>query len=195
MSKAARKPKRPNIAPAALLRARLEMAWLSESAAQQAPEQLEAALQTASRGLKPEVVISVVLPAFESARHEVQTKLETVLPVWLAQRDGLDALESLVTKDQLTVAQKAIGLRWLAAIRRDVRTLTTSAESTFHSAYELESEWQAAVVVLWYSNPQRNRARGLHFLIDRNPPWDGSIKEVMPLPNKPPTALVERYVD
>jgi|SRR5579859_4077207 len=195
MSKADRKPKRPNIAPAALLRARLEAAWLAESAAGQAPEQLGAALQAASQGLKPALVISVALPAFEAARPEVQAKLETVLPAWLAQRDGLGALEALITKDQLTAAQKATGLRWLAATGREVATLTPSAASTFHSAYELETEWQAVVIVLWYSNPQRNRARGLQFLIDRNPPWNGALKDVMPFPNKPPETLIERYVD
>ena len=195
MSKADRKPKRPNIAPAALLRARLEAAWLAESAAQQAPEQLRAALQAASQGLKPALVISVVLPAFEAARPEVQTKLETVLPAWLAQRDGLNALETLITKDQLTVAQKATGLRWLAATGRDVVTLTPSAASTFHSAYLLEGEWQTAVIGLWYSNLQRSRARGLLFLIDGNPPWDWAVKDVMLFPNKPPQALIERYVD
>jgi hypothetical protein len=195
MSKADRKPKRPNIAPAALLRARLEAAWLAESAAGQAPEQLAAALQAASYGLKPALVISVVLSAFEAARPEVQAKLETALPAWLAQRDGLGALETLITKDQLTAAQKATGLRWLAATGREVVTLTPSAASTFHSAYLLEGEWQTAVIILWYSNPQRSRARGLEVLIDGNPPWDWAVKEVMLLPNKPPETLIERYVD
>ncbi len=51
------------------------------------------------------------------------------------------------------------------------------------------------MVILWYSNPQRNRARGMEFLIDHNPPWNGAIKDVMLFPNKPPEMLVERYVD
>ena len=195
MSKADRKPKRPNIAPAALLRVRLEAAWLAENAAQQTPEQLEAALHTASHGLKLEPVLTTTLSTFDVASSEVQAKLEMVLPAWLAEHDGLDTLESLVVKDRLTAAQTAHALRWLVAVGRDVHTLVPSAEGTFHSAYALESEWQAAVIVLWYSNPQRNRARGLQFLIDRNPPWDGAIKDVMLFPNKPPQLLIERYVD
>ena len=195
MSKADRKRKRPNIAPAALLRSRLETAWLAAASAQQTPEQLEETLRAASYGLGPELVTSVVLPVYASARPEVQAKLESFLPGWLARSDGLKALELLMAKDRLAVALQSIALRWLAASGRDVTALAPSAESTFHSAYALEEEWQAAVIVLWYSNPQRNRARGLQFLIDHNPPWDGAIKDVMLFPNKPPEQLIERYVD
>ncbi len=138
MSKTDRKQKRPNVAPAALLRARLETSWLAENSAQQTLEQLQAALQAASQGLKPEQVINVVLSVLESAQHEVQAKLETVLLQWLAQRDGLRALESLAVRDRLPAAQKLITLRWLAASGRDVGLLAPSPESTFHSAYELD---------------------------------------------------------
>lgn len=195
MSKADRKQKRPNIAPAALLQARLEAAWLVEASTQQTPEQLEAVARAASQGLKPELVTNVVLQVYESAQPEVQAKLETFLPEWLTRQDGLKALESLVSRGRLPAAPQAIALRWLAANGRDIRPLVPSAESTFHSAYELDDGSQAAVVVLWYSNPQRNRARGLQFLIDHNPPWDGSVKEVMLLPNKPPGKLIQRYVE
>jgi len=195
MSKTDRKHKRPNIPAAALLRSRLEAVWLAEAAAQQTPAQLLAALATASQGMKPERVAETVLPAYASAQPDVQAKLEQVLPEWLARQAGLTALEALVGRGQLTAALQIIALRWLAASGRDVLALAPSAERTFHSAYALEEEWQAAVIVLWYSNPQRNRARGLQFLIDHNPPWDGAIKDVMLFPNKPAEQLIEHYVD
>src|SRR6266849_5778630 len=195
MSKVGRKPKRPNIAPATVMRARLEAAWLAEDAAQQTPEQLRAALQSASEGLKPEMMIGVVLPVFADAQPEVQARLEKILPEWLARQDGLRVLEALVSQDRLPMALQAIALTWLAAGGRDVHLLAPSAESTLHSAYELDDSSQAAVCVLWYSNPQRNRARGLQFLIDHNPPWNGAIKDVMLFPNKPPGTLIQRYVD
>ena len=194
MSKPDRKPKRPNIAPAALLRARLEATWLAGSAAQLTPEQLEAALQTASQGLKPEVAANTVLFAFDAAAPEVQAKLETVLPSWLARQNSLEILASLVGRGQLNKELQAIALRWLAAAGRQALVPAPSAASTFHSAYLLELEWQAAVIVLWYSNPQRNRARGMEFLIDGNPPWDWAVKDVMLFPNKRPEQLIERYV-
>src|SRR5712692_2620538 len=114
MSKADRKQKRPNIAPAALLQARLEAAWLAEASTQQTPEQLEAVVQAASQGLKPELVTNVVLQVYASARPEVQAKLEKILPEWLTRRDGLRALESLVGRGRLPAEPQAIALRWLA---------------------------------------------------------------------------------
>jgi hypothetical protein len=196
MSKADRKQKRPNIAPAAVLRAPLETAWWAETSTQQTPEQLRAALQSASEGLKPEVMIGVVLPVFADSQPEVQANLEHVLLEWLARQDGLRVLEALVSQGRLPMALQAIALTWLAASGRDVHLLSPSAdESTFHSEYELDDGFQAAVCVLWYSNPQRNRARGLQLLIDYNSPWDGSIKEVRLFPNKPPEMLIRRYVE
>ena len=195
MSKANRKQKRPNIAPATLLRARLEAVWLAQTAVQQPPEQLAAALQAASHGIKPDATTEVVLAVFAAASPDVQAKLEQVIPQWLAQRDGLTALETLVSKGRLSMALQSLAARWLAAAGREVTSLAPSAESTFHSAFILEEEWQAAVIVLWYSNPRRNRARGMEFLIDHNPPWDGAIKDVLLFPNKPPEQLIERYVD
>ncbi len=195
MSKAKRKLKLPNVAPAAVLRVRLEAAWLGPGAALQTAEQLQAGLQAAGQGLKPDLVTSVVLPVYASASPETQARLERVLPEWLARLDGLSALEALVRREQLTAALQTIGLRWLAAGGREVSLIMPSAESTFHSAYALDDSSQAAVSVLWYSNAQRNRARGMQFLIDHNPPWEGAIKDVMLFPNKPPEQLIERYVE
>ena len=195
MSNAKRKLKQPNIAPAARLRMGLEAAWLGPGAALQTAEQLQAGLQAAGQGLKPDVVTSVVLPVYALASPEAQARLERVLPEWLARLDGLSALEALVRREQLTAALQTVALRWLAAGGREESLITPTAESTFHSAYELDDEWQSAVIVMWYSNAQRNRARGLQFLIDRNPPWEGSIKDVMLFPNKPPERLIERYVE
>jgi hypothetical protein len=178
-----------------LLRARLEAAWLGPGAASQTAEQLLASLQAASQGVKPDVVASVALPVFAAASPEVQTRLDSALPAWLARQDDLSTLEALVQRARLTGAPKAIALRWLAAGGREVSQLVPSAESTFHSAYALDYEWQAAVVVIWYSNAQRTRARGMQILIDRNPPWNGALKDAFLFPNKPPEALIEHYVD
>lgn len=195
MSKAKWKTKQPNIAPVAVLRMRLEAAWLGPGAALQTPEQVMAGLQAAGQGLKPDLVTSVVLPVYALASPEVQARLESALPEWLTGLDGLSALEALVRRERLTVALQAIALRWLAAGGREVSLLAPSAESTFHSAYELDDGSQAAAIVLWYSNAQRNRARGLQFLIDYNPPWEGAIKDAMLFPNKPPAQLIKRYVE
>lgn len=195
MSKKDRKHKQPNIAPAAVLRARLEAAWLGANAAEQTPEQLLAALAAAARALKPDVVTGGVLPVYAAAPPGVQAKLAQVVPAWLAQQDDLRALEALVGRAQLPEALLALAQHWLATAGRAVSAQVLGGADAFHSAYAVDNAYQSAVSLLWYSNPQRTRARGLQFLIDRVAPWNGAVKDVMGFPNKPPEKLIERFVD
>ena len=67
MSKANRRKKQPNLAPAALLRARLEAAWLAPTAVKPPPEHLAAALQAASQGLILGATTEVALAVFCAA--------------------------------------------------------------------------------------------------------------------------------
>ncbi len=194
MSKRQKKQTKPNLAPAALLRARLEALWHAPAAPQPTADQVEAGLQAASHGLKPETVVSVVLSLFPTVRPGIQAALDGLLPEWLARQNYLSALASLASGGQLPAALQPIARRWLAAAGREVSAVTASTESSFHSAYALDDGSQAAVSIFWYSNPHRNRASGFQFLIDHNPPWDGSIKDVFQFPHKPPKALIEHYV-
>ena len=195
MSKHRQKHTRPNIAPAALLRARLEALWRDPAAAHQSAEQIEAGLQTVVTGHKAESVINSVLSVFSTTRPEVQATVEDALPAWLARQNYVDTLESLLGSRQLPADMQPIARRWLAATGRDISGVPTGSETSFHSAYEFDDGSQAAVCVLWYSNPQRNRVRGFQFLLDYNPPWDGSIKDAFLLPDKPPRTLIRRYVE
>ncbi len=197
MSKRQKKTSQPNIAPAALLRLRLERLWHAPVSPPPTGEALEAGLQAASAGLKPETMVGVVLSVFAAAPPERQAALERWLPEWLARQNTLGTLEALAGKGQLPAALQPIALRWLAATGQAVATpsaSTASTASTFHSAYALDDEYQAAVCVLWYSNLHRDRVRGFQFLIDYNPPWEGAIKELMALPSKPPQTLIRRFV-
>jgi hypothetical protein len=194
MSKKDRKRQQPNIAPAAVLRARLEGAWLAAQAAEQTPEQLLAVLAAASRDHKPDLITGGVLPIYAAAQPAVQAKLAQVAPAWLAQQDDLRALEALVSHAQLPEALLVIAQQWLAAAGRAVTPLTLGGADAFHSAYALDNQFQSAVSLLWYSNPQRTRARGMQFLIDHAAPWNGAVKDVMLFPNKPAEKLIERYV-
>jgi hypothetical protein len=195
MTKHRPKAKRPNLAPAALLRARLEGQWHHPAAGQRPAEELEADLQAASQGHKPEVVVPAVLAVYAAARPEVQSALEAFLPGWLARQNHTATLTALVAHGQLPAPLQSIALRWLQGSGQDTQALVPSAESSFYAAYEVDDGSQAAVCVLWYTNPRRYRATGMQFLIDYNPPWDGAIKDAFLLPKKPPQALVERVVE
>jgi hypothetical protein len=194
MSNRHKKQAKPNIAPAALLRARLERQWRDPAAAQLTAAQLEAGLEAAAQGLRPDVVLGAILSVFPAAKAEVQAVLQTILPGWLARRNGLEALESLVA-GELPAAPRALAMSLLAAAGRDVVRLNTRPGGSFHSAYDLDDGSQAAMVVLWYSSVHGNRVRGIQFLIDYNPPWEGAIKDAFMLPSKSPEVLIQRQRD
>ncbi|HKZ68931.1 MAG TPA: hypothetical protein VJ020_02565 [Anaerolineales bacterium] len=195
MSKNKKKHTLPNIPAETLLRLRLDGLWQNPNLPGQTVEQIESDMQTVVRGGKPDQIINVMLAAFGAAPAQAKTRLESVLPHWIARQNYLDALAALLHNDKLPAELRPIVEEWLATLGRSARVAVENRVSTFHSAYEVHDEWQTAVIVLWYSNRQRSRARGMNFLIDRNPPWYGALKEIMLLENKMPAQLKERYVD
>jgi hypothetical protein len=194
MSKHNKKQPKLNLAPAALLCARLERQWRDPATAGQPASQVEAGLAAVTQGLRPEAVLSAMLSVFPTAPAEVQAALQSVLPGWLASRNSLDALERMLASE-MPDGPRTIAMGWLAAAGRDVVSLTTRPGGSFHSAYDLDDGSQAAVIVLWYTNPHGNRVRGIQLLIDHNPPWEGAIKDAFLLPSKTPEAIIRRYVD
>jgi hypothetical protein len=54
---------------------------------------------------------------------------------------------------------------------------------------------QAYVVVFWYTNPRRTRAQGVGFLLDYNPPWDGSVKDILVTPNRHPRRVIRDFLE
>ncbi len=191
MSKRDKKTAKPNIAPAALLRARLERLWLSPAA----PAPTDAELSAATRGLKPEVVLEGVLSVFQAAPPETQAQLEGWLPGWLGTDNRLPGLVAQLEAGHLPAALEPTAGRWLAAAGQAVSLAPADPTGGFHSAYVLDGEWQSAVTLFWYSDRHRQRVSGFQVLIDRNPPWNGALKDIFQFPSKSPRALLERYVN
>lgn len=194
MSKHDRKQTKPNIAPAALLRVRLEGIWLRPGAEQTPAAQLAADLTAAARGLKPETVVEVALSVFQAARPATQAQLVTFMPSWLASQNYAGTLERLIQSGRLAEPLQLLGTQWLGALGREAAVVKMSGAEAFYKAWEIDDGSQASVIVLWYSNPHKNRARGLQFLIDYNPPWEGAVKDAFLLENKPPEWLEQRYI-
>ena len=185
----------PNIPAATVLRLRLEGLWQNPSLPTQPAEQIENDLQTLARNSKPDQFIVVLLNTFQGAPSLAREHLEKILPNWLARQPYLELLEELLPQRKVSGEAAIIAQRWLTAAGRGVGIPEDKRQSTFHSAYHISDEWQSALIILWYSNPQRTRASGIQFLIDRNPPWHGSLKDIIALSTKMPQQLKERYVD
>lgn len=185
----------PNIPAATVLRLRLDGLWQNPSLPTQTSEQIENDLQTLARNSKPDQFIMVLLNTLQGTPPLVREHLEKILPDWLARHHYLESLAELLPQGKVGGEAALIAQHWLTAAGRSVGIPEDKRQSTFHSAYQISDEWQSALIILWYSNPQRTRASGIQFLIDRNPPWHGSLKDIIALSTKMPQQLKERYVD
>ena len=195
MSKTHKKGRTPNIPPAAVLRIRLDGLWQNPALPQQEQSQLEADLDVVARGIKADALVPVMLRAYLDAPAEARARLDQVVPGWLQERAHLPTLEKLTVNQDLDSSLQPTALAWLAAAGRDVHEQLAAQADPFYGAYDLDNSYQAAVTLIWYSDPKRTRARGFNFLIDHHPPWDGAIKDIIYFPQRPPEALVKRYVD
>jgi hypothetical protein len=194
MSKTHKKGRTPNIPPAAVLRIRLDGLWQNPAMPRQEQSQLEADLDAVTRGIKSDALVPVMLRAYLNAPDEARAWLDRVVPGWLQARAHLPSLEKLTVNQDLDSSLQPTTLAWLAAAGRDVREQLAQPDP-FYGAYDFDNSYQAAVTLIWYSDPKRTRARGMNFLIDYHPPWDGAIKDIIYFPQRPPKDLVKRYVE
>jgi len=194
MSKTHKKERTPNIPPAAVLRIRLDGLWQNPALPHQEQSQLEADLDAVTRGIKADALVPVMLRAYLNAPAEARARLDQVVPGWLLARAHLPMLEKLTVNQALDSSLQPTALAWLAAAGRNVREQLAQPD-LFYEAYDLDNGYQAAVVLIWYSDPKRTRARGMNFLIDYHPPWDGALKDIIYFPQRPPKDLVKRYVE
>ncbi len=195
MSKTHKKGRTPNIPPAAVLRIRLDGLWQNPALPHQEHGQLEADIDAVTRSIKADALVPVMLRAYQDAPAEVHARLDQVIPGWLQARGHLPTLEKLTVNQALDNSLQPTALAWLAAAGRDVREQLAAQPDPFYGAYDLDNGYQAAVILIWYSDPKRTRARGMNFLIDHHPPWDGAIKDIIYFPQRPPKDLVKRYVE
>ena len=193
MSKPKKKSAAPNIPPATLLRLRLDGLWQNPALPGQTPDQIAADLDAVTRQAKPERDLLTLLKAYLAAPPAAKLVLAEGLPGWLESRQWLPALEMLARLEQSSADAQDTAAAWLSDVGRPV--IAPTAAESFFKAFFIENEGQAAVLTSWYTNSQRNRVRGLQFLIDHNPPWNGAVKDVMVLPVKTPKALLEEFVE
>lgn len=193
-----KKPQRaPNLSPLSLLRPRLDgllnnPGWATGDAAA-----IQADLSAVVKGIEATAYLPVLLKTVNDADPAAQQKLTPLLPAWLEQMGTVDALSALVEQGNLQPQEQALAGTLLQAVGVEVSPVSAAAGHAFHSAYygadELGS--QAFLILLWATNRQQSRVRGLNFLIDFNPPWDGAVKDVAMLPQRSPREMVAQFID
>lgn len=193
-----KKPNRgPNLSPLSFLRPRLDGLLNNPGWAERDVAAIYADLTAVVKGIEEAAYLPILLKTVNDAEQAVQQRLLELLPGWLQQMDGVDALVALVEQGNLQPQGNLRAIAVLEACGVTVSAAPVGKDHAFHSAYFGADDMgsQGFLIILWYANQQQNRVRGLNFLLDFNPPWDGAVKDVMTLPQRSPRDMVEQFVD
>jgi len=199
MSKKKRKKKHRNIPPATMLRPRLEKLWADNALLHKDEAAIAGDLNVLTKDISPELFVKTLLRSYRAASETVQSHLEDILPRWLSQSGYMDTLEELAASHALGADFQPLAITWLEATGIDPADIKKQP-SLFLNAYYYDDEAvlgdksQAYVVVTWYTDSRKRRAQGLGFLLDYNPPWDGSVKDVNITPKWAPDRLQREFI-
>jgi hypothetical protein len=191
-----KKKKATRISPASTLRPRLDNLWAEGALSHKDDDAVEKDLDAVARGVAPDLFVKTMLRAYVGASAPVRARLDGVLPRWLSRHDYLSALKEMVAERSLGDDLRPPALAWMKAAGVDTRSLESPPSSFFQAYYyddaaEFGGKSQAYVAVFWYTSPRKNRAQGMGFLLDYNPPWDGSVKDILLTPRRSPKRLIK----
>jgi len=195
-----KKRKKSNLSPAAVLRPRLDNLWADDALLHKDDITIEKDLDIVVRGIAPDLVVETMLRAYLAASASVRARLDSILPHWLGKRDHVSVLKEMLAAQSLDSDLRSQALAWMASLGIDTEPLE-SLPSLFFDAYYYDDEAsfggksQAYVTVFWYTSPRKHRAQGMGFLLDYNPPWDGSVKDILVTARRAPKRLLKDVLD
>jgi hypothetical protein len=195
-----KKRKRISLSPATVLRPRLDNLWADDALLHKDDAAIEGDLKVIARGIAPDLLVETMLRAYLAASAPVRARLDGILPHWLDKRDYVSALKEMLVAQSLDSDLRSQALAWIASLGIDTESLE-SLPSLFLDAYYYDDEGlfgkksQAYAMVIWYTSPRKRRAQGIGFLLDYNPPWDGSVKDILMTPRRAPKRLLRDVVD
>jgi hypothetical protein len=200
MSKRRKKKKAIRISPASTLRLRLDNLWADEALLHKDDQAIEGDLDVIARDIAPDSLVKTMLRAYLSTSAPARARLDGVLPRWLSQQNHMNVLKEMTADLSLDADLRPTALTWMEASGIDAKSLKRLPNSFFEAYYYddtavLGEKSQAYVIVFWYTSPKRNRAQGIGFLLDYNPPWDGSVKDILVTPQRRPKRLIREVLD
>lgn len=178
--------RRPNLPASTLLRPRLDALFANPAWPQQDEAQRLAGLAGLMASAPATNALPVLLKAVQAAPPAATGTVHHAVQQWLSQTEQLSTLTTLVQQALLDDADTDLALSWLEAAGVETEGLLPEVEHPFFAAYTGEDQFgsQGVFVILWYANRLGNRVTGFNLLIDYNPPWEGSVKDVMALPTR-----------
>jgi hypothetical protein len=195
-----KKRKATRISPQTTLRPRLDNLWTDGALLHKDDAAIEGDLDAVARDVAAHFLVKTMLRAYLSASASVRARLDGVLPRWLARHQYLSVLEEMVVDRSLDGDLRPPALAWMETAGVDTASLDSSPSLFLQAIYYDDAavfgeKSQAYVAVFWYTSPRKNRAQGMGFLLDYNPPWDGSVKDILVTPRRPPKRLLKDVLD
>lgn len=189
--------RRPSTPPITGLRPRLDAMFSREGWAEQDVDALWAELDSAFVGLKAQDALPVLLRSYQQAPERVRRRLDEIIPGWLAARGCRDTLLALVERGAIYPEGQPTAVSWLrdAGVERTALERIEQEPSPFYRAYAYDDGSQGIVDVFWYTDRRRLRVRGMGFLIDHNPPWEGATKDIIAYPSRSPEDAIAEFVE
>jgi hypothetical protein len=195
-----KKRKRISLSPATTLRPRLDNLWADDALLHKDDAAIKGDLDVIAHGIAPDLLVATLLRAYPAASASVRARLDNVLPHWLDNGDHVSTLKEMLATQSLDSDSRSQALAWMVSLGIDAESLE-SLPSLFLDAYYYDDEAflgeksQAHVTVFWYEDFSKRRAQGIGFLLDYNPPWDGSVKDILVTPRRAPKRLLKNVLD
>ncbi len=180
--------------PLSLLRPHLDELLGDEALAERDDQAIVAELDRAFGGLKFYDALPALLRSYEQAPPSVQRRLDALAPEWLTSRGELETLRTLLQHQRIHEGGRRTALGWLERAGAEAAELEAlGTQPSFYRAYIGGNEFQGVVTLFFYSDARRRQVKGLHFLLDHNPPWEGAVKELAVFPQEPPESAVREF--
>jgi hypothetical protein len=189
--------RRPNLPAVTLLRPRLDALFANPAWSQQAEEQRLAELAGLMAAAPATSALPILLKAVQAAPAPELDRVQHTAQQWVSQTERLAALTTLVQQALLDDADTDLALAWLDAAGVETAGIRPEVEHPFFAAYIGEDQFgsQGVFVLLWYANRMGSRVTGLNLLIDYNPPWEGSVKDVIVLPTRATDDAIRDFIN
>lgn len=197
MSKKSRKKSRPmNITREERAEMQLTELFRKEAFAGKNAEMFGFRLDAIFSKMKAHEIIPVLLNACGKAQPEIQGELDKSLPGWIAERGYDETVLKLLEQRRLPEANRLRVQAWLESTGVDASAIEKAQEqSHFYKAYIHTDDSQGVIMVFWYGDNRRRKIRGMGFLLDFNPPWEGAIKDIILFPLREPSEAQREFVE
>ncbi len=172
----------PKISPLATIQFRITTFLASADALSSDRTAWKTHLDALVQGIKPEQFFGFFLPASRNAHEQIIENIKAFLPEWVAANAYAPAFREFITKAMLEGENYPFSAALTGALNIDVagevEAKLQAAQNLFVEAFAHDDkEWQCSIIGFWYTDKRKYQQHGFSLLIDRNPPWNGAVKD------------------